>query len=76
MPYEGNLYDFLASVDLQQYHRDFVNKLGVTTVDHVTYVQSDDVLKIGMTAPEWRRLQASMKKARKGKLTSVKDVSQ
>ena len=34
-----------------------------------------NILNFGMSAPEWRRLRASMKKAKKGKLTSVKDVS-
>ena len=67
MPYEGTLYEFLSEVGLQQYHHGFVNKLGVTAIDHLAYVQTDDVLHVGMTAPEWRRLKASMKKVKKGK---------
>ncbi|XP_022090166.1 serine-rich adhesin for platelets-like isoform X2 [Acanthaster planci] len=67
MPYEGTLYEFLSEVGLQQYHQDFVSKLGVTAIDHLAYVQTDDVLQLGMTQPEWRRLRASMKKVKKGK---------
>ncbi|XP_072175314.1 uncharacterized protein [Diadema setosum] len=67
MPYESPLYDFLDELDLQQYHQEFVNKLGVTALDHLTYVQQDDVSQLGMTQPEWRRLRASMKKVKKAK---------
>ncbi|XP_033641875.1 activated Cdc42 kinase-like isoform X2 [Asterias rubens] len=74
MPYEGTLYEFLSEVGLQQYHHDFVNKLGVTAIDHLAYVQTDDVLHVGMTAPEWRRLKASMKKVKKGKFKPGKGV--
>ncbi|XP_030843117.1 uncharacterized protein LOC587777 isoform X4 [Strongylocentrotus purpuratus] len=67
MPYESPLYDFLDDLDLQHYHQEFVNKLGVTALDHLTYVQQDDVDQLGMSQPEWRRLRASMKKVKKAK---------
>ncbi|XP_071841044.1 uncharacterized protein [Apostichopus japonicus] len=65
MPHDKNLKDFLKQNDLQKYHSDFVDKLGVTAVDHLVYVQSDDVKQLGMSQPEWRRLRASMKKHKK-----------
>ncbi|XP_038079137.1 nascent polypeptide-associated complex subunit alpha, muscle-specific form-like isoform X2 [Patiria miniata] len=73
MPYEGTLYEFLSEVGLQQYHQDFVSKLGVTAIDHLAYVQADDVFSLGMTLPEWRRLRASMKKVKKGKFKPGKN---
>ncbi|KAJ8021565.1 Activated CDC42 kinase 1 [Holothuria leucospilota] len=71
MQHDRSLEELLKENDLQKYHPDFVSKLGVTAVDHLSYVQSDDVKQLGMSQPEWRRLRASMKKAKKRQAKAV-----
>lgn len=50
------LYEFLIEAELQQYYAGFKNDLKVQNVPQLKYVTEEDLLSIGMSKPEMRRL--------------------
>ncbi|OQV14770.1 Tyrosine-protein kinase PR2 [Hypsibius exemplaris] len=50
------LQEFLAEAELQHYYNALWNDLKVTGVSQLKYVEEDDLIKIGMSRPEQRRL--------------------
>jgi len=58
-----DLQEFLLSAELDNYYNDLRDKLRVTTVGHIKYVEDEDLVGIGMTKPEIRRLRQFFKKA-------------
>lgn len=75
MAQKKSLYDFLVEAELDQYHRQFLDDLKVTTLSQVKYVMEDDLLEIGMTKPEIRRLNKFFKKyCHSGALNKLKEV--
>ena len=50
------LYEFLIEAELQQYYAGFKNDLKVQNVPQLKYVTEDDLVSIGMSKPEMRRL--------------------
>ena len=57
-----DLYEFLVAAELQQYTDNFKNRLKVSTIDQIKYVDDDDLSGIGMSKPEIRRLRQFFKK--------------
>ncbi|XP_014669096.1 PREDICTED: tyrosine-protein kinase PR2-like [Priapulus caudatus] len=57
-----SLRDFLLEAELQQYHSAFTKDLKVTTVQQLKYVDDEDLMLIGMTKPEMRRLKKFFQK--------------
>jgi len=58
-----DLREFLAAAELDYYYRHLLNDLKVATVAHIKYVDDQDLLGIGMSKPEIRRLRQFHKKA-------------
>ncbi|KAK3104931.1 hypothetical protein FSP39_013435 [Pinctada imbricata] len=56
------LHDFLEEAELLHYYSAFCNQLRITTVPQLKYVEEEDLLGIGMTKPEMRRLKKMYKK--------------
>ncbi|GAB6019108.1 hypothetical protein CHUAL_000729 [Chamberlinius hualienensis] len=55
--YRGpELYDFLVEAELQHYYNALKQNLKVNTVPQLKYVEDDDMLELGMSKPEMRRL--------------------
>ena len=57
-----DLQDFLSEADLGDYYSALRARLKVTTVEHLKYVQEEDLLDIGMSRPEMRRLKKFYRK--------------
>jgi len=58
-----DLRDFLASAELGSYYNQLHDDLKVASVAHIKYVDDQDLVGIGMTKPEIRRLRQFYKKA-------------
>jgi len=58
-----SLFEFLESADLQHYYGGLNNVLQVRSVQQLKYVEESDLLGIGMSKPEARRLQVLYNKA-------------
>ncbi|XP_055938737.1 activated Cdc42 kinase-like isoform X1 [Argiope bruennichi] len=56
------LYDFLLEAELSHYFSPLKNDLKVTSVAQLKYVEEDDLLQMGMTKPEMRRLRKYFQK--------------
>ena len=56
------LYDFLAEAELQHYYSAFRTNLKVNTIAQLKYVEDEDLVDLGMTRPEMRRLKKFFKK--------------
>lgn len=59
-----DLCEFLEAAELQQYLTSFQDKLKVTTIDQIKYVDDEDLAGIGMSKPEIRRLRQFFVKER------------
>lgn len=53
---DTNLYEFLVDCELQHYYHDIKNKLKIQKVSQLKYATNDDLLQVGMTRPELRRM--------------------
>ena len=70
-----DLNEFLAGAELQHYYNSFVKDLKVNTVPQIKYVEDDDLMGVGMTKPEIRRLRRFFSKEHpKGALSKLKKV--
>jgi len=58
-----DLREFLAAAELDYYYNHLHNDLKVVSVAHIKYVDDQDLLGIGMSKPEIRRLRQFHKKA-------------
>jgi len=56
------LYEFLVEAELDQYYTQMTTSLKVNTVAQIKYIEDDDLVDIGMTKPEMRRLKRFFKK--------------
>ncbi|XP_046397309.1 activated Cdc42 kinase-like isoform X2 [Ischnura elegans] len=56
------LYEFLIEAELQQYYAGIRNDLKVQNVSQLKYVTEEDLLNIGMSKPEMRRLKKFFQK--------------
>ena len=56
------LFDFLEDAELSQYYDPLVEVLKIASVQHLKYVEEDDLTSIGMSRPEIRRLKKNYKK--------------
>ena len=71
-----DLYDFLVEAELQHYYNSFQQELKVTNVSQLKYVEDDDLVDMGMTKPEIRRLKKFFKKeCPQGTFGKLKKVS-
>ncbi|KAJ8971630.1 hypothetical protein NQ317_015906 [Molorchus minor] len=50
------LYEFLVEAELQQYFNSFKNSLKITHPSQLKFTTEGDLLEIGMSKPEMRRL--------------------
>ena len=70
-----DLQEFLNVAELDQYYDQFRNDLKVNNVSQIKYVEESDLVNIGMTKPEIRRLRQIYKKSHShgafGKLKKV-----
>jgi cupin superfamily acireductone dioxygenase involved in methionine salvage len=57
-----DLQEFLTIAELQQYYDQFQTELKVLNVSQIKYVEDSDLVSIGMTKPEMRRLRDMYKK--------------
>ena len=70
------LRDFLIEAELDHYYSAFRNELKIATIPQLKYVDEEDLVNIGMTKPEMRRLKKYYKKeCPQGKLEKFKRVS-
>ena len=70
------LRDFLIEAELDHYYSAFKNELKIATVPQIKYLEEEDLINIGMTKPEMRRLKKFYKKeCPQGKLEKFKRVS-
>lgn len=68
-----DLHEFLIGAELQHYYNNFVRDLKVTTVPQIKYVDDNDLLDVGMSKPEIRRLRRLFSKEHpKGALGKLK----
>ena len=51
-----DLYEFLLEAELPHYYQGFRSDLKVTTVPQIKYVEDEDLVDMGMSRPEIRRL--------------------
>lgn len=56
------LYDFLLEAELSHYFSPLKNDLKVTSVAQLKYVEEEDLMQMGMTKPEMRRLRKYFQK--------------
>lgn len=56
------LRDFLEDAELGHYHSAITNELKITTIPQLKYVEEDDLIGIGMTKPEMRRMKKLYKR--------------
>ena len=70
-----DLYEFLTEAELQHYFNSFKNDLKVTSVPQIKYVEEEDLLDMGMSKPEIRRLKKFFKReCPQGALGKIKKV--
>lgn len=70
------LRDFLLEAELDHYYNALKNELKIASVPQLKYVAEEDLVTIGMTKPEMRRLKKFYKKeCPQGKLEKFKRVS-
>ncbi|KAK2159483.1 hypothetical protein LSH36_152g04039 [Paralvinella palmiformis] len=62
MAHVKDLYEFLCEAELQHYYDSFKNDLKVTNLNQMKYVEEEDLVDMGMTKPEVRRLKKYYKK--------------
>ena len=62
MAHVKDLYEFLCEAELQHYYDSFKNDLKVTNLNQMKYVEEEDLVDMGMTKPEIRRLKKYYKK--------------
>lgn len=62
VPKGPTLYDFLLEAELSHYFNPLKNDLKVTSVAQLKYVEEDDLMQLGMTKPEMRRLRKYFQK--------------
>lgn len=62
VPKGPSLYDFLLEAELSHYFNPLKNDLKVTSVAQLKYVEEDDLIQLGMTKPEMRRLRKYFQK--------------
>ena len=74
-----DLYEFLVEAELQHYFQSLKDDLKVTKVSMLKYVAEEDMLDMGMTKPEIRRLNKFYRKefpqGAFGKIRKVGDSS-
>ena len=71
-----DLRDFLLEAELEHYYSAFKNELKIASVPQIKYLEEEDLVNIGMTKPEMRRLKKFYKKeCPQGKLEKFKRVS-
>ena len=71
-----DLHDFLIEAELEHYYNAFKNELKIASVPQLKYVAEEDLVDVGMTKPEMRRLRKFYKKeCPQGKLEKFKRVS-
>jgi len=58
-----DLREFLAAAELDSYYQQLHDNLKVSSVTHIKYVDDQDLVGIGMTKPEIRRLRQFYKKS-------------
>jgi len=67
------LREFLLDAELEHYYSAFKNELKIATVPQIKYVAEEDLVSVGMTKPEMRRLKKFYKKeCPQGKLEKFK----
>ncbi|ELT92181.1 hypothetical protein CAPTEDRAFT_228268 [Capitella teleta] len=59
---QRELLSFLQDAELEHYHAPLVTQLRVTSVGQFKYVEDEDLMELGMTRPEVRRLKKYFKK--------------
>jgi len=65
-----------VEAELDQYYTQFTTSLKVNTVQQIKYVVDDDLVDMGMTKPEMRRLKRFFKKENEpSALARLKKVS-
>jgi len=70
-----DLREFLVAAELESYYNPLRDGLKVASVDHIKYVVDQDLVGIGMSKPEIRRLRQFHKKAcPQGALGKLKKV--
>ncbi len=70
------LYEFLLEAELQHYYNSFKNELKVTSVPQIKYVEDEDLVDMGMSKPEIRRLKKFFKReCPQGAFGKIKKVS-
>lgn len=70
-----DLYEFLAEAELQHYYNSFKNDLKITSIQQFKYVEEEDMIDLGMTKPEIRRLKKFFKKeCPQGALGKIKKI--
>lgn len=52
----SDLFEFLRRAELEQYYRNFVDELKVNLPHQVKYCEDEDLMEIGMSRPQIRRL--------------------
>ena len=62
MAHIKDLYEFLCEAELQLYYDSFKNDLKVTNLNQMKYVEEEDLIDMGMTKPEIRRLKKYYRK--------------
>jgi len=56
------LYEFLIEAELQQYYSCFKNDLKIQNVPQLKYVNDEDLVSVGLSKPEIRRLKKYFQK--------------
>lgn len=56
------LHNFLVEAELEHYYSALKNELKISALAHLKYVKDEDLMNVGMTKPEMRRLKKYYKK--------------
>ena len=76
MAQHKDFYEFLVEAELQHYYDSFKNDLKVSSVPQLKYVEDEDLVDMGMTKPEIRRLKKFFKKeCPQGTFSKLKKVN-
>ena len=62
MAQSKDLLEFLQEAELQHHYDGMRNKLHVTNIAQLKYVEDEDLVEIGLTKPEIRRLKKQYEK--------------
>lgn len=70
------LHNFLVEAELEHYYSALKNELKISVLAHLKYVKDEDLMNVGMTKPEIRRLKKYYRKEMpQGAIGKIKKVS-